>query len=102
MLIVAFCVFLLIKLMNTAVRKFERQKAAEAAAQAERPGGARGDREAGHQGPATSDSLGVLSEEHPAQHVHVRVLLALHRVHAEFDRASSTLTAWVAPTDKCT
>ncbi|CAN5641815.1 large-conductance mechanosensitive channel protein MscL [soil metagenome] len=30
--IVAFCVFLLIKLMNTAVRKFEKQKAVEAAA----------------------------------------------------------------------
>ena len=29
-LIIAFCVFLLVKLVNTAARKFERQKAAEA------------------------------------------------------------------------
>jgi large conductance mechanosensitive channel len=36
-LIVAFCVFLLIKLMNTAVKKFEKQKAAEAAAPAVPP-----------------------------------------------------------------
>jgi large conductance mechanosensitive channel len=36
-LIVAFCVFLLIKLMNTAMRKFERQKAQEAAAPAVPP-----------------------------------------------------------------
>ena len=36
-LIIAFCVFLLIKLMNTAVRKFEKQKAAEAAAPAVPP-----------------------------------------------------------------
>jgi len=31
-LIIAFCVFLLVKLMNTAMKKFEKQKAAEAAA----------------------------------------------------------------------
>ncbi|MBC8105637.1 MAG: large conductance mechanosensitive channel protein MscL [Anaerolineae bacterium] len=36
-LIVAFCVFLLIKLMNTAMRKFEKQQAAEAAAPAVPP-----------------------------------------------------------------
>jgi large conductance mechanosensitive channel len=36
-LIIAFCVFLLVKLMNTAVRKLERQKAAEAAAPAVPP-----------------------------------------------------------------
>jgi large conductance mechanosensitive channel len=35
--IVAFCVFLLIKVMNTAMRKFERQKAQEAAAPAVPP-----------------------------------------------------------------
>lgn len=35
--IIAFCVFLLIKLMNTAMKKFEKQQAAEAAAPAVPP-----------------------------------------------------------------